>query len=110
MTEDDKHTGSGARIASRRPRDGFAEAWEKRPGRKVRFEVGEAALTIDTELREDAEASGEVRSYVLQAGTTTRTGAGGTQCLVLNLTRDIYDEEGNRSPLKTNADQPRPDR
>ena len=68
------------------------------------------ALTIETELRKDAEASDGVRWYVLQAGTTRRTGAGATQSLVLSLTRDLYDEEGNHSLLKTNADQPRPDR
>jgi hypothetical protein len=72
--------------------------------------VGEAALTIETELRKDAEASGEVRSYVLQPGTTRRTEAGATQCQVLSLNRVLYDEEGNRSPLKTSTDQPRPDR
>ncbi len=76
----------------------------------VRFEVSEVALTIETELCQDAEASGGVRRYVLQAGTTRRTGAGSTQSPVHSLTPELFDEEGNRSPLKTNADQPRPDR
>lgn len=68
------------------------------------------ALTIETELAKDAEASDGVHGYVLQAGTTRRTVAGATQGLVLSLTRDRYDQEGNHSLLKTNADQPRPDR
>jgi hypothetical protein len=93
VAEDDKHIGSGARGAleapSRRLRGGFEEVWEKRSGRKVRFEVSEVALTIETELRKNAEA---------------------TQSLVRSLTRDLNDDEGNRSHLKKNADQPRRDR
>jgi hypothetical protein len=93
VAEDDKHIGSGARDAfetpSGRPRGGFEEVWEKRPGRKVRFEVGEVALTIGTEPRKNAEAS---------------------QSLVRGSTRDLNDDEGNRSHPKKNADRPRPDR
>jgi hypothetical protein len=72
--------------------------------------VSDVALTIETELRKDTDASEGARSYVLQAGATRRTGAGATQSLELSLTRDVCDEEGNHSPLKTSADHPRPDR
>jgi hypothetical protein len=93
VAEDDKLIGSGARDAvdtpSCRPRGGFEEVWEKRPGRKVRYEVSEVPLTVETELRKNAEAS---------------------QSLVRSMTRDLNDDEGNRSHQKTNADQPRPDR
>jgi hypothetical protein len=68
------------------------------------------ALTIETELRKHAEAPDVVRRYVLHSGTTRRTAVGATQSLVLSSTRDPHDEEGNRSSLKTNPDQPRPGR
>jgi NTP-dependent ternary system trypsin peptidase co-occuring protein len=89
-------------------RDGLEEARAKGRGRKVRFEMSEVPQVIETELRKDTEASGGVRWSVLRAGVTRKTGAGATQNLVLTFTPPLHGEEGNRSPLKLHADQPRP--
>jgi hypothetical protein len=90
-------------------RDGLEEAWEKGQGSKVRFEVSEVTLTIETEIHKDTDASAGVRWYVLHAGASKKTGTGTTQTLVLTLTPALYDEKGNRMPLNVHGrSQPHP--
>jgi hypothetical protein len=69
--------------------------------------VRHLTLTIETEPREDTEASGLARCDVLQAGPTTKAGAGNTQTRVVTLAPGLNDERRNRSLLHLHGDQPR---
>jgi hypothetical protein len=83
-------------------REELEAAWEQSQNSAVRFVVDNVTLTLQAVARRDAEVSGKVRWWLVEAGGGVTAGNETTQTLVLSLTPGRYTEEGQREPLMAN--------
>ena len=88
-------------------REELKSAWEVSAGMAIRFRVSEVTLTLEAVARRDVQGSGKIRWWLIEAGDV-KAGKETTQTLVLKLTPDLYDAEGEPRPLDVAGDQPAP--
>jgi hypothetical protein len=77
-------------------------------GRPVRFEVTEVTLTLETIARREADGSGKIRWWVIEAGGGAKSGREQTQTLTLTLVPKVHDRSGELGPLDVSAKQDQP--
>ena len=89
-------------------REELEVAWVQGAGRALRFRVSNVTLTLEAVARREAEGSGKIRWWLIEAGGGVTAGKETTQMLVLTLTPGVYDAQGNLKPLDVAGDQPQP--
>lgn len=89
-------------------REDLESAWLSSQGKRVRFRAAEVTVMVETVARRDAEGSGKIRWYVVEAGGGVKSGSEHTQTLTLKLTPLLYDDQGKPEPLEVYGQQPNP--
>jgi hypothetical protein len=89
-------------------REELETAWTDSAGKLIRFGVNEVVLTVEAVVRKDAEVSGKIRWWVVEAGASGKLGTEATQTLVLTLAPGIFDKDGNQAPLYVSGEQLEP--
>lgn len=80
-------------------REELESVWEQSRDRPVSIVVDQVTLTLEAVARREAEGSGKIRWWLVEAGGGVTAGAERTQTLVLTLTPRLRDEEGRISPF-----------
>lgn len=91
-------------------REELETAWAAGADRALRFRVTEMTLTVQAVIRKEVEGSGKIRWWLIEAGGGRTSETEATQTLVLTLTPQFYDEQGNPGPLDVAANQVQPGR
>ncbi len=89
-------------------REELESVWERGAGKTLRFRVNAVTLTLEAVARREAEGSGKIRWWLIEAGGGVTAGKETTQTLVLTLTPGLYDAQGNPRPLDVAGEQPKP--
>ncbi|WP_372671128.1 trypco2 family protein [Amycolatopsis kentuckyensis] len=67
-------------------RDELEAAWERGRDRAIKFQASEVTVTLQTVARREADGSGKIRWYVVEAGAGLKSSEERTQSLTLKLT------------------------
>lgn len=89
-------------------REELEAVWQQSADKELRFRVNNVTLTLEAVARREAEGSGKIRWWLIEAGGGVTAGKETTQTLVLTLTPGLYDEQGNLKPLDVAGVQPQP--
>jgi hypothetical protein len=85
-------------------REELETAWRRSRDKAIRFVVSDVTLTLEAVARREADGSGKIRWWLVEAGGGVRAGTETTQTLVLTLKPGVYDELDLRTGDVTGVD------